>query len=391
MNYPHLIPHPSSLITWPELPYTAAMKVAFVADWLTVNAGAEHALLGLHRMWPEAPIYTTVARPEQLGKLGEAKIITGPLQKLYRIVRKHQLLVPLMAHAIESMDLSGYDLIISSSHAVGKGIIPPSTAVHVCYCHTPMRYAWKMETEYLKDFRVPTFLWRRLKRMLGRLRRWDLSTAKRVDVFVANSEETARRIQDTYGRESVVVPPPVSDAFLCTPLPHTKRRGFLSVGRLVPYKRLDLLVEAANRLQVPLAIAGKGQEEARLKAIAGPTVTFLGYVPDSDLPKLYGSAEAVLFAAHEDAGIVPLEAQAMGTPVIAYGKGGARDSLAEGKTGIFFDHQTVEGLVEAMQKFSEYTFDHHAIREHARKFSSERFQTEVKKVVEEGLEKYERK
>lgn len=367
------------------------MKVAFVADWLTVNAGAEHALLELHRMWPEAPIYTTVARPEQLGKLGEAKIITSPLQKLYRIVRKHQFLVPLMAHAIESMDLSGYDLIISSSHAVGKGIIPPSTAVHVCYCHTPMRYAWKMETEYLKDFRVPTFLWRRLKRMLGRLRRWDLSTAKRVDVFVANSEETARRIQDTYGRESVVIPPPVSDAFLCTPLPHTKRRGFLSVGRLVPYKRLDLLVEAANRLQVPLAIAGKGQEEARLKAIAGPTVTFLGYVPDSDLPKLYGSAEAVLFAAHEDAGIVPLEAQAMGTPVIAYGKGGARDSLAEGKTGIFFDHQTVEVLAEAMQKFSEYTFDHHAIREHARKFSSERFQTEVKKVVEEGLEKYERK
>lgn len=357
------------------------MKVAFVADWLTVNAGAEHALLELHRLWPEAPIYTTVARPELLGELGKATIITTKLQTLYRIVGRHQLLLPLMPRAIESIDLTGYDLIISSSHAIGKGVIPPSTAVHVCYCHTPMRYAWEMEREYLKDFRVPQRLWKRIRRILAGLRRWDLSTAKRVDAFIANSTETAKRIRDTYGRDSTVVPPPILDKFFAAHVPDKERKGFLSVGRLVPYKKLDLLISAANALGAPLTIAGTGQEEARLKAMAGPTVTFLGYVPEEDLPALYASAEAVLFAAHEDAGIVPLEAAAMGTPVIAYGKGGVRDTVVEGKTGMFFGEQKTEALVEAMKAFGAQQFDHAAIREHAKQYSAERFRERVREVV----------
>ena len=365
------------------IPYTSAMKVVFIADWLTVNAGAEHALLELHALWPDAPIFTTVARPERLGPLGKSVIVTTPLQRWYNIVKKHQLLLPWMPKAIENMDLRDFDVIISSSHAVGKGIIPPSTAVHICYCHTPMRYAWEMEQEYLKDFHVPKFLWRRIKRVLSHLRRWDLSTAKRVDQFIANSTETARRIQETYGRDSVIIPPPVSDLFFQSPMTTQKRHGFLIVGRLVPYKRLDLLISAANALGVPLTIAGQGQEEARLKAMAGPTVKFLGYVPTNDLPALYASAEAVLFAAHEDAGIVPLEAEAMGTPVIAYGKGGVLDSVVEGKTGMFFLKQTTESLVEAIQKFQKMSFDHEAIREHAKQFSAEKFRERVRVVIVE--------
>ncbi len=361
------------------------MNVAFVADWLTVNAGAEHALLELHRLWPDAPIFTTVARPEALGELGKAKIVTTKLQSLYNIVGKHQLLLPLMPRAIEAIDLSGYDLIVSSSHAIGKGIIPPSTAVHVCYCHTPMRYAWEMEREYLKDFRVPQYFWKKIRRILARLRRWDLATAKRVDAFIANSSETAKRIRDTYGRESTVVPPPILDAFFDAPLPTSERKGFLSVGRLVPYKKLDLLISAANALGAPLTIAGTGQEEARLKAMAGPTVTFLGYVEEQDLPALYASAEAVLFAAHEDAGIVPLEAAAMGTPVIAYGKGGVRDTVVEGKTGMFFAEQKSEALVEAMKAFKGQQFDHVAIREHARQFSALEFRRKITQVVEDAM------
>jgi glycosyltransferase involved in cell wall biosynthesis len=376
----------SSLITGSELPYTTFMKVAFVADWLTVNAGAEHALVELHALWPDAPLYTTVARPERLGALGKNTIITTPLQRLYNMVGRHQLLLPFMPQAVEGIDLSGFDVIISSSHAVGKGIIPPSNSVHVCYCHTPMRYAWEMEKEYLRDFRVPKFLWKYLRRTLSKLRRWDLSTAKRVDAFIANSAETARRIQETYGRESVIIPPPVSKKFFEAPLGNAKRQGFLSVGRLVPYKRIDLLISAANALGAPLTIVGKGQEDARLRGLAGPTVKFLGFVSDHDLPALYASAEAVLFAAHEDAGIVPLEAQAMGTPVIAYGKGGVLDSVVEGKTGVFCNAQTAESFAEAMQTFQTMTFDYEAIREHARKFSAEFFGNRVRATVEGILE-----
>lgn len=293
-----------------------------------------------------------------------------------------------MPRAIEEIDLSGFDVIISSSHAVGKGIIPPSTAKHICYCHTPMRYAWEMESEYLRDFRVPKFLWKRLRGTLSKLRRWDLSTAKRVDYFIANSQETEKRIQETYGRESTVIPPPIDDRFFEIPLAEKHhRKGFLSVGRLVPYKRLDVLIEAANKAQFPLTVAGKGQEETRLKAMAGPTVRFLGHVPDRELPELYAKAEAVLFAAHEDAGIVPLEAQAMGTPVIAYGKGGATDSVVDGKTGLHFAEQSASSLLEALERFKSSHFDHHAIREHAKKYSGEKFREKMSECIEQCWKK----
>ncbi len=359
------------------------MKLALVADWLTTFGGAEHVLEELHALWPDAPIHTSVARPEALGPLKDADIRVTRLQRLYRLTGKHQLLLPFLPRAMESIDLRGYDVVLSSSHAVGKGVIPPPAATHVCYCHTPMRYAWEMEAQYLDDFGVPGFLRSRARALLSRLRRWDLSTAKRVDAFIANSRETQERIARIYGRASVVANPPVNDRFLAAPLsPRGRRKGYLAIGRLVPYKRFDLLVEWANATKSDLTIAGRGQEEKRLRAMAGPTVRFAGFVADRDLPSLYGGAEALLFPAHEDAGIVPLEAQASGTPVIAYGRGGARDSVEDGKTGVFFAEQTVASVTDAVRRFEGTTFDPATVRRWAERFSSARFRETVRDVME---------
>lgn len=359
------------------------MKLALVADWVTTAGGAERALTEFHTLWPESPVFTTMARPSVLGNV---TMRTSRLQWIYKLLGQHQLLLPWMPRAIEDIDLRGYDVIFSSSHAVGKGIIPPSSSVHVCYCHTPMRYAWEMEDQYLDDFRVPKFLRRTIKKQLSILRRWDLSTAKRVDAFIANSTETAERIERIYGRTSVVIPPPVQDRFFDVPLlPAEKRTQYLSVGRLVPYKRVDLIIASANVLKLPLTIAGSGQEEKRLRAMAGPTVNFLGRVSEDALPALYASAKAVLFPTHEDAGIVPLEAQACGTPVIAYGKGGVRDTVIDGKTGIFFGEQTSESLQEALQRFSKTQLDPETIREHAKQFSSEKFRGKITAVVHDAV------
>jgi glycosyltransferase involved in cell wall biosynthesis len=284
---------------------------------------------------------------------------------------------------MEDLDLRGYDVIVSSSHAVGKGVIPPPGAAHICYCHTPMRYAWEMEKQYLDDFRVPRLLRKAVRRRLAALRRWDLTTAKRVDAFIANSGETAQRIERIYGRTATVIPPPVQSRFFATPLTAAHDRGaLLAVGRLVPYKRFDLLIECANALGVPLTIAGTGQEEKRLKALAGPTVTFLGRVPDAELPALYARARAILFPAYEDAGLVPMEAQACGTPVVAYKRGGALDTVMEGTTGLFFEEQSVQSVRSALEKFSRMQWDPAAIRAHASRFSAECFRKRIREFVD---------
>lgn len=364
------------------------MKLAIIADWLPTFGGAEHVIAEFHALWPDAPIFTTVARRGHLGPLDQADIRTSNLQRWYRLLKRHEVLLPWMPHAIESMDLKDFDVIVSSSHAVAKGIIPPSSAVHVCYCHTPMRYAWEMEEEYLRDFRVPSMLRRTVKRMLTRLRRFDLTTAKRVDLFLANSTTTQQRIARVYGRESTVIPPPVQERFLDSPLLRTDdRKGFLAIGRLVPYKRFDLLIEAANQLQLPLTIAGTGHDFARLKALAGPTVQLLGFVEDSDLPHLYGHARAILLPQIEDAGVVPLEAQACGTPVIALRRGGVLDTVQENRTGIFFEQQTVAALKEALERFERTPFDPHMIREHARQFSSANFRQSISRAVMQEIAK----
>jgi glycosyltransferase involved in cell wall biosynthesis len=365
------------------------MKLALTADWLVTFGGAEHVLAECVRMFPGSPLYTTLAKRGSLGALENADIRVSRLQRWYDVTKRHQILLPWMPSAMESLDVRGFDVVLSSSHAVAKGVIVDPTTLHVCYCHTPVRYAWEMEEQYLKDFSVPQMLRKTIKRQLSKIRRWDLTSAKRVDLYIANSTTTQERIERIYARKSVVIPPPVDDRFFeATRSPLTANRYFLAVGRLVPYKRFDLLIEVANELKLPLKIAGRGQDEARLRKLAGPTVEFLGFVPEADLPTLYANAEALLFPQYEDAGIVLLEAEATGTPVIAFNAGGARDAAIDGKTGIFFDAQTKESLIDAMTRFKSMQFDRESIRTHAKQFSQEKFRAKMKAEIDGAYEKF---
>lgn len=353
------------------------MSTAIVADWLPVYGGAEHVIAEFAMLWPDAPIFSTIANPSRLGPLASADIRTTHLQKWYRLTGKHQWLLPWMPRAIEEIDLRGFDTIISSSHAIAKGLVPPSTARHICYCHTPMRYAWEMEDEYLDDFRIPKFLRRIIKDKLRDIRRWDLTSAKRVDTFIANSTTVQERIQRVYNRDAEVITPPVSERFFEKPLADAPREYYLTIGRLVPYKRYDLMIHAANKLQLPLKVAGTGQDMERLKKLAGPTIEFLGFVPDDELFALYSSAKALLFGAYEDAGVVPIEAQACGTPVVCFGKGGVLDTVINGKTGVYFAAQEIDSVTDAVQRFAGIQFNPEAIRVHATQFSAAKFREKV--------------
>lgn len=365
------------------------MKLALTADWLSTYGGAEHVVAVLAELWPDSPIVTTVAEPKKLpSRFGEGRIrVSRFLQFGFDLFRRHQIFLPWMPERMENVDFGGYDIVFSSSHAVGKGVIPPSSAVHVCYCHTPMRYAWEMEEEYLKDFRLRGFLRRLVKRELKHLRRWDLSTAKRTDHFIANSSETQARIRRIYGRESVVISPPVDAHFFDAPFV-AREPYFLALGRLVPYKRFDLLIDLANRVRLPLKIGGRGSEYSRLKALAGPTVEFLGHVEDKALPDLYLRATALLFPQVEDAGIVPLESLSCGTPVIAYGKGGIGDVVEESVTGILATEQTVESFTGAVARFKANTWDHARIREYARKFHIDEFKRRIREEVMAAYDRF---
>jgi glycosyltransferase involved in cell wall biosynthesis len=363
------------------------MRLAIVADWLPTYGGAEHVLGALHRLWPEAPIFTTVARRSSLGPLVSADIRTNALlQGIFCILGRHQWLSPWMLSRIELIDTEGYDIVLSSSHAVGKGVIVRPDTVHICYCHTPVRYGWEMEEEYLRDFGIRGPLRWVAQKFLKRLRRWDLSTAKRVDHFIANSTETQRRIREIYGRESVVISPPVDSRFFEQPLlpDGTNKTSpyFLALGRLVPYKRFDLLIALANHLHLPLKIGGTGSDLRRLKRLAGPTIEFLGFVPDEDLPSLYAGAECLLFPQVEDAGIVPLEAQACGVPVIAYGKGGVCDVVVDGVTGFLMHEQTVDAFADGIRRLRERLWDRSAIRESAERFREGEFQRRMAEAVD---------
>ncbi len=373
------------------------MKLAIVADWLPTYGGAEHVISSLHDVWPSAPIFTTIARHGELGPLRSADIRTDScLQRIFMLMGRHQYLLPWMPKYFESIDLTSYDVVLTSSHAISKGVIPHSRSVHICYCHTPMRYAWEMEDEYLSDFRIRGPLKWFVRRELKRLRRYDLSTAKRVDLFIANSTETQERIKRIYGRESVVVHPPVGSRFFDFPLTSTFAKAtadrpapyFLALGRLVPYKRFDLLIDLANRLKLPLKIAGTGSDLPRLKRMAGPTIEFLGHVSDEALPSLYAHAECLLFPQIEDAGIVPLEAQACGIPVIAFGKGGVRDVVVDGETGLLVTEQTVDAFCDGIAIFKNRQWDRQKIREHAKKFHVDVFQDRMKREVEGAICKY---
>lgn len=360
------------------------MKVAIVHDWLAIYGGAESIIRILHELFPDAPIYTTVYYRENMPEdFKEMDIRPSFIQKLPFGKKKYTSYLPLMPYAFEQFDMTGYDLVISSSTCCSKGVITGPDTLHICYCNTPMRYAWEFYHEYVgKKNKLAKFF---IGWMMKGIRQWDRLSADRVDVFIANSKNVARRIRKHYRRESHVIYPPVrTDMFQKS----DEDKGFyLAVSRLVPYKRIDLVVEAFTELGLPLKVIGAGSEFDTIAAKAGPNVEMLGHLDDQQVLAHMQSCKAFLFPGEEDFGITPIEAQACGKPVIAFGKGGALETVVKDKTGVFFYEQTKEGVMEAVKQFEQMTFDPTEICEHARSFSEERFKNQLRTFI---LEEYER-
>ncbi|HZT86891.1 MAG TPA: glycosyltransferase [Stellaceae bacterium] len=348
------------------------MKVAIVHYWLVGMRGGEKVVEALCDMFPHADIFTHVYVPEAVSeKIRRHRVTASFINRLPRAARMYKSYLPLMPLALEQLDLRGYDLVISSESGPAKGVVPPADALHLCYCHSPMRYIWNMFHEYRERSGRLT---RAVMPFLAHyLRLWDAAAAMRVDQFVANSRTVAARVRRYYGREATVVPPPVDvDAFEVV-APAERGDYMLMVGELVPYKRPDLAVEAFNRMKAPLVVIGGGEMLGRIRRLAGPTVTVLGPRPFADLRHHYARCRALIFPGEEDFGIVPIEAMASGRPVIAYGRGGALETVRPGLSGILFEEQTADAIAAAVEGFDERQFDPAQIAGCAREFATERF------------------
>ncbi|HUC87253.1 MAG TPA: glycosyltransferase [Candidatus Saccharimonadales bacterium] len=367
-----------------------APRVAIVHDWLTNQGGAERVVMALHKAYPEAPIYTSVYEPKTLPEFNSLDVNTSFLQHWPFSRSKHQLYPLLRTIAFESFDFSDYDVVISSCSAEAKGIITGPQTLHICYLYTPTRYYWSGYEEYMRDpgFGILSPLVRLIMpRLVASMRRWDLAAASRPDTYVTQSRYVADRIAKYYGRKATpVIPPPTNiDRFS---LATSSKAGFLVVSRLVPYKRVDLAIEACNRLGLPLTVIGGGTELARLQGLAGPTVQVVGRRSDAEIAKAYAQAAAFIFTAEEDYGITPLEAMAAGTPVIAFGNGGATETVIDGVTGSFFAEQTVESLVQVLKNFDSSNYDAAKIRAHAATYDESIFIKKIKKFIDEQLKEY---
>jgi glycosyltransferase involved in cell wall biosynthesis len=350
-------------------------RVAISHEWLTIPGGSEKVVLQLLELFPDADVYTSVYDPQLSPEpIRRARVHPSFLNRLPGAKRHYPRLLPLMNTAFESFNLDGYDLVLSSNHACAKNVITAPGTLHVCYCHTPMRYAWNpgfMAGERLG--RAERVL---LPFLLSRLRRQDVIASTRPDFYVANSRHVAERIRKYYRRDSFVIHPPVDvEPFL--DLPRADRGYYLFLGRLVPYKRADVAVASCARLGRPLKVVGEGRGESRVLAAAGPDTEFLGRLDDGALPGVFAGARALLFPGEEDFGIVPVEAQAAGVPVIAYGRGGARDSVEDGVTGVLYDDPGVEGLSAAIERFETLSFDEGEMRRRAAGFAPGRFRSEI--------------
>ena len=364
------------------VPGLGGAKVALVHDWLTGMRGGERCLEVFCELFPSADLYTLVhARGSVAPVIERRRIVTSFIQRLPQAERRYRHYLPLFPAAVRAFDLSGYDLVLSSSHAVAKGVRVPAGARHVCYCFTPMRYIWDLYDDYFgaqaglatRLFMPPVAAW---------LRRWDRATAAGVHHFVAISRFVADRIRRTYGRDADVIYPPVDVSRFR--IEDSPGEFYLVVSALTPYKRVDLAVEACNRLGRRLVVVGTGPEERRLRALAGPTVELLGWRDDARTAELYARCRALLFPPLEDFGITPLEAMAAGRPVIAYGQGGARETVVppgegEPPTGLFFDRQTVDALIDAIRRFESdaQAFEPKALRRRAEAFDRPLFKERV--------------
>jgi glycosyltransferase involved in cell wall biosynthesis len=343
-------------------------KVALVHDWLTGQRGGEKVLEVLAEIFPRAPIYTLFHfSGSQADAIERRRIHTSFLQRMPFLHKRYRFYLFFYPLAVELFDLQDYDMIISSSHCVAKGAIPRPDALHVCYIHSPVRYAWNQYFAYFSPEELGWFSRIVIPPVIHRLRIWDVATTPRVDFFLANSRNVAQRINRYYGREAFVIHPPVETDFFRPG--GQKMEYFLIVSALVPYKRIDLAVEAFNRSGLPLKIAGDGPQYKNLKKKARSNIEFLGFISSQDLLSLYQQALALLMPGEEDFGINALEAQSCGVPVLAFGRGGVKETVLPGKTGLFFHEMTVESLLSALDNFRNATFDPSVIRSHALKFS----------------------
>jgi len=354
----------------------APASMAIVHDGLATaggGGGAERVLAVLHRMFPEAPIFTTVFAPDRMpAEMREWDIRTSFIQDMPRGVQKYQWYMPAFPLAVERLDLRGFEVVVSASHAVAKGVITDASAHHLCYCYSPLRYAWDMYHEYLEIEDLPGWQRAMLPGLMHYLRTWDALSANRVDRYVAISHYVRRRIEKYYRRPSRVIYPPVE--ILKSEAPAADY--YLVVSRLVAYKRIDLVVDAFNRLGWPLVVIGEGVERQRLQAMAKDNIQFLGRQPDEAVKHHLAACKGFVFPGIEDFGIAPVEAMAAGKPVVALGRGGAAETVIDGETGVHFGRQTVDDLIGALRHCNDTQFDAARIVRHAERFSAARFETE---------------
>lgn len=366
------------------------MKIAVVHDWFVESGGAEKVVARILSNFSDADVFSTVdfLTKDQREVIVNGKSITTTFIQRLPKSKSYKKYFPLMPIAIESLDLRKYDVIISSSSSVAKGVITGPDQIHICYCHSPMRYAWDLQEQYLRESGIATGFKGFLARsMLSYMRTWDVRSSFGVDYFIANSNYISKRINKVYRRASTVIYPNVEVHDFDVVL--DKQDYYFTCSRMVPYKKIDLIVEAFSTMpEKKLIVIGDGPEMDKIKKKAGNNIELIGYQPFSVLKDKMAKARAFVFAAEEDFGIVPVEAQACGTPVIAYGKGGCLETVVDGITGVHFEEQTVTSLVNAVKRFESMQFDSSAIRNNAERFCSERFDQELVSFVNEKVRQH---
>lgn len=374
------------------------MKVALVHDWLTGMRGGEKCLEVLCELYPDADLFTLVHVPGTVSKTIEnRRIITSFIQKLPMVRSHYRSYLPLFPAAVERLNVREYDLVLSTSHCVAKGVIPGEGALHLCYCHTPMRYVWDMYDAYFGPGRISGPARLIVPGVAAKLRKWDVATVNRVHYFVANSRHVQKRIERIYQRTAEVIYPPVDTAG--TWQSESIGEYFLIVSAFAPYKRIDLAVKAFNQLGEKLLIIGTGQDEKKLKREAGRNISFLGWTEARELGRYYAECRALIFPGEEDFGIVPVEAQCYGKPVIAYGTGGALETVKgiraadesdhkNGYTGVFFEEQTVDSLIQAVHLFQRIKFNTEMIRDHALAFDRNVYKEKMKLFIHQKLNEW---
>lgn len=368
------------------------MKVILAQDWITDNGGGEACLRGFLDLYPKSPILTTIWNEKKVTQFNDTEIITSFLNNYPQAKIKWRYYFSLMPRAVESLKVPKCEVVISNCYSSIKGLIVKPETLSICYCHTPTRYLWLPEID--ERLSQGNFIKRSLTaKMKDNLRLWDFMAAQRPDIIVANSQNARKRIQKFYRREATVIYPPVDIHKFKTVGPNQVGDYFLFVSRLIPYKKADLVISTFNKLGLPLKIAGDGPERKKLEKMAKKNVEILGYVDDEKLIELLSHCRAFVFPAEEDFGIAPVEAMASGRPVIAYGRGGALETVVEGETGLFFQKQTTDSLILTVKRFAKFekSFDPQKSIERAKKFSVERYKGEWKEFIEKSLLEYRRK